>query len=63
MEQTILMPEGREFQVKERASTRTLSLEHVGCVCGTARGLTWLRAVSAGENGDEGRKVTGPAKI
>lgn len=61
-EHTILMSEGREFQVKERASlkncarsTLELSVEQ--------QGAKWLKQFVPRENGGEGQKVTGSAEI
>ena len=59
-EHTILMSEGREFQVRASLkncarSTLEVSVEQ--------QGANWLKQCVPRENGEEGQKVTGSAEI
>ena len=61
-EHTILMPEGREFQVKERASLKNCAKSTLE-VSVEQQGAKWLKQCVPRENGVEGQKVTGSAEI
>ena len=61
-EHTILMPEGREFQVKGRASLKNRAKSTLE-VSVEQPGAKWLKQCAPRENGVEGQKVTGSAEI